>query len=323
MSRATIRFLNWIDYIDPSIYARFEAETGIHVDEVLYRSEDECVDRVTSGEPVDVVMADDLSAARLRRAGLLQPLDMERLPNFAQVRNERLRRPLFDPETDGHKYTSVMYFGSEGFMARLDQVGHVDSSWEVLFDPAFAGRVVMIDGAREILSVALYLLGGDTNTTDPVLLGRAADMLVEQRRLVHAYDAVRPWQRIAEGMGLVHCWDGDVARALEEGVTQVRYMLPKEGFTMWLDAPCVPAAASDQASAHRLLDFLLEPEIAAACANYSGYQPVVDAASPLVRSVVQRSLRLSELQIEYGTFHDDLSEFSDVYEAAYARVRAA
>jgi spermidine/putrescine-binding protein len=217
VSPRSLRLLIWADYLAPAVLSRFESETGIHVEGVWFRSEDEAVARVTAGEPFDVVVASDYIAERYRSAGVLQPLDMDRLPAFSGVTDARLRRPPHDPETNGHKYTSVLYFGTEGLAVRIDEVARAHSSWEALFDREFAGRIAMLDGAREVLSTALYLLGASPNTTDRDVLERATDMLVEQRRLVTTYDSDTPWRHIVDGVAVVHCYDGDVARAISAG----------------------------------------------------------------------------------------------------------
>ena len=322
MAERSLRLLCWADYLAPATLARFETETGIRIDGVWYTGEDAAAARVLAGEPFDVVVASDYFIERYRHAGVLQPLDTERLPGLAGVTDQRLRRPPCDPETDGRKYLSPLYFGTEGIAARIDLVTHVGLSWEMLFDPQFAGRIAMLDEAREVLSAALYLLGESPNSTDRDVLERATAMLIEQRPLVLRYDSDTPWRSIVDGVALVHCFGGDVARAINHGVAQVRYIRPHEGFTIWIDGPCIPAAAADPDAAHRFIEFLLDPAVAAANADHSGYHPAVDAADALIRSLVQRSMRPTHEQIETGTFLADVGESNEVYERCYARVRA-
>ena len=323
MAPRALRLLCWADYLAPAMLARFEADAGIRIDAVWYTGEDAAAARVLAGEPFDVVVASDYFVERYREAGVLRPLDLDRLPGLAGVTDHRLRRPPCDPETDGRKYLSPLYFGTEGIAVRIDQVAHVGLSWEVLFDPQYAGRIAMLDEAREVLSAALYLLGESPNSTDPDVLDRATAMLIEQRPLVLKYDSDTPWRSIIDGVAVVHCFGGDVARAINHGVSQVRYIRPREGFTIWIDGPCIPAAAADPDAAHSLIEFLLDPAVAAANVDHSGYHPVVSAADPLVRSLVQRSMRPTAEQIEAGTFLADVGEFNAVYESCYRKVRAA
>jgi len=322
MTASLIRLLNWNDYTAPAVLARFAAETGIAVEEVFVERNEDYIDRVTAGEVFDVIMPTDWAAAALANAGLLQPLDMERLPNWRHVTQPSFQHPPYDIGVGDQKYTSVYMFGTEGFAVALDKVEKPRRSWEMLYDPTYAGQIAMVDGSREVLAPALFLLGAGPNTTDRETIERATQMAIEQRRLVLAYDAQDVMRRIVDGVPLVHCWDGDVAAALTRGATGIRYMLPREGYRLWADAPCIPANAPDPDAAHRLLDFLLQPDVAAQNADFAGYQPVVPAAEPLIRSLVQRVVRPTDEQIAVGTFLRDLGEFNAVYEAAYQRVRA-
>jgi len=323
MAARSIRLLCWTDYLAPAVLSRFESETGIHVDGVWYANEDTAAARVLAGESFDIVVASDYMAERYRKAGVLQALDLDRLPGLAGVTDPRLRRPPCDPETDGHKYLSALYFGTEGLAVRIDQVGHIRSSWEMAFDPEYAGRIAMLGEAREVLSTALYLLGESANTTDRDVLERATAMLIDQRPLVVRYDSDTAWRSIVEGVAIVHCFGGDVARAINEGVTQVRYIRPHEGFTIWIDGPCIPTSAADPDAAHSFMEFLLDPAVAAASADFSGYHPVVSAAEPLMRSLVQRSMRPTSEQIESGTFLTDVGDSNAVYDECFNRVRAS
>ena len=47
------------------------------------------------------------------------------------------------------------------------------------------------------------------------------------------------------------------------------------------------------------------------------------AADPLIRSLVQRSMRPTDEQMARGTFLRDLGAFNATFEAGYAKVRAA
>jgi len=321
MTAASIRLLNWRDYLSPVCRSGFEKETGIRVDEVFVDSNDEFIARLADGEVVDVAIPTDWAVEALAGAGLLRPLDMGLLPNWRHVTHLHLREPPYDPGAGGEKYSSVYMFGTEGFAVRLDEVPVPHRTWEMLYDPAYAGRIVMVDGAREVLGPTLFLLGSDPNETDPGVLERATVKAVEQKPLVIAYDSSTESRSLLDRVVLMHCWDGDVAAAISQGAGPLLYVLPEEGFRVWADAPSIPASAPDPAAAHRFLDYLLIPEVAAQNANFTGYQPVVPAAEPLIRSLVQRSMRPTDEQIEAGTFLRDLGEVDAAYEECYRRIR--
>jgi spermidine/putrescine transport system substrate-binding protein len=318
---SSLRVLSWGRYLAPETLSEFEAETGIRVDETTINSNEEFVRRVTGGERYDVVMPEDWAAEVLIDAGLLQPLDMNLLPNWEQVTQPYFQAPPYDPGTGGVKYTSIFCFGTEGFAVRLDHIALPKKTWQMLYDPAYRGRIAMLDGSREVLGPALFLLASDPNTTDQALLDAAAAMAAAQKPLVVAYDTQGAAQAILDGVSIVECWDGDVAAAITQGAPGIRYVLPIEGYRVWADAPCIPVNAADAAAAHRFLDYLLQPRVAARNADHTGYQPVAPAADPLVRSLVQRSMRPTDEQLKAGTFLRDLGEFNESFEQSYAKVR--
>ncbi len=320
---SSIKLLNWADYLSADLLKGFEAATGIRVDETWVDRNDDFIVRVAAGERYDVIMPTDWAAEALLNAGLLQPLDLELLPHWEQVTQPYFQAPPYDPGVGGRKYTSVCYFGTEGFAVRLDRIAMPRKSWQMLYDPDFAGQISMLDGSREVLGPALFLLGADPNTTDAALLEQAAAMAVAQKPLVTMYDTKALARHILDGIPIVECWDGDVAAAISQGAPGIAYVLPSEGYRVWADAPCLPANAYEPAAAHRFLDYLLEPHVAAANADIMGYQPVVPAADPLVRSLVQRSMRPTDEQMRGGTFLRDLGESNAVFERSYAKVRSA
>jgi spermidine/putrescine transport system substrate-binding protein len=317
-----IRLLDWARYLSPHVLIDFEAKTGIAVQETTINSNEEFIRRVSAGERYDVALPEDWAAEALIKAGLLQPVDLEKLPNWEQVTQPYFQAPPYDPGTDGEKYTSIFCFGTEGFAVRLDKIAIPARSWQMLYDPEFRGRIAMLEGPRNVLGPALFLLASDPNTTDQALLDAATAIAVAQRPLVVSYDTQAAAQNIVDGVSIVQCWDGDAAAAISQGAPGIRYLLPNEGYRVWADAPCIPANAPNPAAAHRFLDYLLEPAVAAKNADYSGYQPVVPAAEPLLHSLVQRSMRPTDEQLRRGTFLRDLGPFNAAYEAGYARLHA-
>ncbi len=323
MASRSIRLLVWAEYLAPAVLARFETETGIHVDEVTFGGEDQAVARMTAGEAFDVVVASDYILERYRVAGLLQPLDMDRLPAFGGVTDARLRRPPHDPETDGHKYSSCCTSARRGSRCASTRSRTRAQRWKMLFDREYAGQIAMLGGAREVLRASplparqrLQLHRSRSGRRGD----RDADRPASSGRL---YDSSDVRSHLLDGTAIVHCWNGDAASALSHGVFQIAYLPPDEGFSAWMDAPFIPARAADPEAAHQLLDFLLRPEVAARNADFSGYMPALPAADALVKSAVQRSLQPLESQAARGVFQRDLGAFNGVYEEAFLRVLAS
>ena len=320
-----ITLYNWEFYSSPKALKGFEKLHGVKVVEKTFGSQDELykVMQKDSGA-FDVIMASDFWVKLLREGGLVQPLDMSRIPNFKYVTQPVFRKPSFDPEADGKKYSVPYMFGSVGFAVRLDKIHDPLPKWDILYDPAYKQQLSMLDGSREVLGPALFSLGYPLNTTDQAQLDEATAKAIKQKPLVTVYDSGSMKARILEGLPLVQCWDGDAVGAMNEmGLSKIRYVLPQEGYQIWADAVCVPTSAPSAYAAHLFLDYLLDPAVAAENANYLGYQPVVEAADPMIKSLVQRAMRPTPDVIAAGTLAEDLGEFNAAYDAAYEKVTKA
>lgn len=323
---SAITIFNWAEYMSPKVKKRFKKEKQCAVNEVFFDSNEQCVADVTARpDAYDICFPEEWAAEVLVKAGLLQPLDMSLIPNFANVTQPDFQRPPYDPGTDGNKYTVPYMFGSIGFAARLDLVADPPTSWQALYDPDYKKRIAMLDGSREVLGPALFLSGSSPNTTVQAELDSATDEAIKQKPLVGAYDSENMVANITgDEFVFVQCWDGDAIDATNKvGLSKVRYVMPDEGYVVWADALCVPKNAPNPYAAHVFLDFLLDPEVAAENANNTGYQPVIEAADPLITSLVQRAMRPTPDQLANGLYIEDLGEFNAAYEAAYEKVQKA
>lgn len=321
----TLVVYNWEYYMSPKVLKEFEKRHGVKVKEVYFPSSAALV-KGLNADPAgyDVVFPSDSFVTGLRDDGLLQPLDMSLIPNFANVTQPLFQKPPFDDESDGHKYSVPYMFGTTGFCVRLDKVRAPTDSWEMLWDKAYKGDIGMLNEARETVQVAMFLLGYSPNSTSQQELDEATAKLIEQKPLVAVYDSSNPGADIIAGRALRHCWDGDAVTAIKKlGLSKVKYVLPREGYMMWADGVCIPKKAPSPYAAHLFLNFLLDPEIAAENANYISYQPVVEAADPMITDLVQRAMRPTPEVIEGGVFATDPGDFAAQFDKAWEKVQKA
>ena len=79
----------------------------------------------------------------------------------------------------------------------------------------------------------------------------------------------------------------DAASEAGAGV-EVAYVIPKEGALKWFDLFAIPADAPHPDNAHKFIDFMLRPDIAAANTNYvfyaSGNKAALDLVDPEVKN---------------------------------------
>jgi len=278
----TLYFLNWADYIPEELIQKFEAETGAKVVLDTFESPEAMLAKLKAGadQEFSLVVAPDYYVLQMARDGLIAPLDKGKLKNLANL-DPFFLDPPYDP---GLQYSVPYLWGTTGIAYREDLVTGPVDSYAVLFDPeAQVGPFLLLDEMRETIGAALKYLGYSVNTTDPEALEKAKELLLAaKRRSVGFAGGLEALNRILAGdAALSLAYSGDVLQARQED-KRLRYALAKEGGTLWTDAMVVLKRGPAQELAYRFIDFLLEPENAAALAEYTRYATPVAQAIPLL-----------------------------------------
>lgn len=278
----TLYFLNWADYIPEDLLKKFAAETGAKVVLDTFESPEAMLAKLKAGadQEFSLVVAPDYYVLQMARDDLIAPLDKGKLKNLSNL-DLFFLDPPYDP---GLQYSIPYLWGTTGLAYREDLVRGPVDSYAVLFDPeAQVGPFLLLDEMRETIGAALKYLGYSVNTTDPEALEKAKELLLAaKRRSVGFAGGFEALNRILAGdAALSLAYSGNVLQAREED-ERLRYTLAKEGGTLWTDAMVVLKRGPAQDLAYRFIDFLLEPENAAALAEYTRYATPVAQAIPLL-----------------------------------------
>jgi spermidine/putrescine transport system permease protein len=269
----------WSGYIAPETVARFESRYQVKVNVDLYDSNEALLAKLQAGNAgYDVVCPSDYSVQVLLAQDLLLPLDHSRLPNLRHVDPTFLDR-AYDP---GNAHSVPYFWGTAGIAYDRSRVHERVDSWSALWDPRYAGRILMLDDAREAFGAALKMRGHSLNTTDPRLLEAARDDLLRQKPLVRAYNSSNFEDVLLSGdVWLAQGWSGQFAKAIEQNPA-IAYVIPKEGSTLFIDNLAIPRDAAHPELAHAFLDFAMEPEIAAEICRTMQYSSPNRDALPLL-----------------------------------------
>jgi spermidine/putrescine transport system substrate-binding protein len=280
---------NWIEYIDiddngdsPTIL-RFMEETGIDVDymEGVNSNEDwfgRYQPQLAAGDPIgiDLAVLTDYMAARMIRLEYLETIDHANVPNIANLA-PALQSPGFDPNRD---YTLPWQSGFTGLAFDIDQTGRELTSLQDLLDPAFAGKVGLLEGYADTVPLFLLMNGQDPQTASVDDYVAVTDRIAEaiasgQIRQVYGNDYLDALLNgdLAVSLG----WSGDIT-ANQEDAPNLHFAFPEEGFMIWNDNMLIPKGAANKANAEAWMNFYYDPVNAAELAAYIWYvSPVVGA----------------------------------------------
>lgn len=277
----TVNVLVFSEYLPQDVLDDFRKDTGVEAKVANFASNEELLGKLRGGAAdYDVVSPSDYMVRRLAALKLVRPLDRAKLPTFANLDPDMLGRS-FDPT---NAYSVPLFWGTTGIGYNKKKVAGPVDSWAVLFDPKYKGQVLMLNDPRELLAAALRKDGRDPNATDPATIAAAVDALRKQKDLVKVYDSDAFFEKLAAGdVALAHGFNGQFAKVIADKPDELAYVIPKEGATLWIDNLAIPASAKRADNAHKLIDYLNRPEVAARVANFAAYATPNKAARAKVK----------------------------------------
>ncbi|MDO4832364.1 MAG: spermidine/putrescine ABC transporter substrate-binding protein [Clostridia bacterium] len=290
----TLNVYNWGEYISDGsedsldVNKYFEKLTGIKVNYTNFDSNEDMYAKLKSGGAnYDVITPSDYMIERLADEGLLEKLNMDNIPNFKYISDEY--KGLYFDKNDEH---SVCY--NVGYVALIYNSKLVDKkpdSWEALWDEKYAGNILMFNNPRDAFGIAQLILGQDLNTTDPKDWALAYDKLLSEKNVVRSYVMDEIFNIMESGAAaLAPYYVGDFL-TMKDNNPDLEIAYPKEGANIFVDSMCIPTTCQNKGAAELYINFMEEPEIALANAEYICY----GTPNKIVRYLDEYSLRDSSV----------------------------
>ena len=265
---------NWGEYIDDEevdVVAAFENLTGCKVNYTTFESNENMYSKLAGGGvSYDVIIPSDYMIERLVSEERLEKLDYANIPNYAKYFDSEQYGYLVEGEIE--QYAVIYNVGTTVLIYNTKYVDEKPTSWDVLWDSQYKGKVLMFNNPRDAFAIAQALLGQDLNTVSKADWDAAAQLLIEQR------EKVSPQYVMDEVFNLME--SGDYAFAtyyagdyelMTESNPDLDFAFPKEGVNTFYDAMCIPVGSQNKRGAEAFINFMMEPEIALANAEYIYY----------------------------------------------------
>lgn len=300
----TLHLYNWGDYIDPDLITKFEEETGYVVSYETFDSNEAMYTKVSQGGTAyDLTVPSEYMIERMIDEDRLIELDHSRIKGLENIDPDLLDM-AFDPD---NRYSIPYFWGTLGIVYNTQFVEEgAIQHWDDLWNPRFEDKIMLIDGAREVMGFGLNSLGYSVNSRDKGELTEAAkklDLLTPNVKAIVA-DEIKMYM-IQEESSVAVTFSGEVADMMWEN-ENLHYVIPPEGSNLWFDNFVIPKTAQNIDAAYAFINFMLRPENAAQNAEYVGYSTPNTAALELMPAEI----------VEDEQFYpsDETMEHLEVYE---------
>ena len=293
----TVNFANWPLYIDTGhkTLQEFTAATGITVNysEVIQEVSD-WVGKISpilrSGQSIGydmMVVTNGFWFSELVSAGELVPLDQSMLVNFHKYAAPRFQHRSFDP---GNTYSIPWASGTTGIAWNPKFIQEPVTSINALWNPAWKGRIGMISDSQDVGNFGLLKLGINPETSKPADWQAAAKVLTQQKHLVRGYYGQSYIDELVAGNTWVSmAWSGDIFQQNLSSGSQLKFVIPDEGGTLWTDNMMIPKYAQNPMDAMLLMDWYYQPQIAAQLTESINYISAVPGAQPLIAAAAAKA----------------------------------
>jgi spermidine/putrescine-binding protein len=252
----TLNLYAWSEYVPQQLLDDFSKKYGITVNYDTYSSNEEMLAKLQAGASgYDVIIPSDYTVAIMVNQDMLEPIDLNQLTNFGNLDPRFVNRD-YDP---GNQYTIPYQWGTTALIYDKTVVPTEPKSWIDLWDPSYDSRLVFLDDEREVMGMALEVLGYDKNSTNEDELKQAEEKLIELKPNILKFDSDAPETALVSGeawAGLVY--NGNASLALQEN-SNIAYICPTEGCTIWFDNLAIPKGAPHKDAAMLFLNWVLDP----------------------------------------------------------------
>lgn len=275
LAGTTLTVYNWGEYISDGsddmidVNAEFERITGIKVNYLMFESNETMYSQIKSGGiTYDIIIPSDYMIQRLIKENELLKIDIDKISNYKFV-DEKYKNTHFDPNNE---YSIPYSVGMVGIIYNTAQVGtDIEHSWNVLWDEKYKDKALNFNNPRDGFMTAQMLLGQDLNSTNKADWDKAAELLKKGKDNLQSYVMDEVYGKMETGEAAIAPYYAGDFLTMHEVNEDLAFFYPKEGTNVFIDSICIPKSSKNYQAALMYINFLLEPQIATANAEYIGY----------------------------------------------------
>lgn len=294
-----LRIAGWDVYADPLHsdktigYASFEQETGVKIQFTPLKNLDDIVSAAESDVEYDIFIISNEGIRQLHDMGLVSPLDLAALPNYQNLHHNL-------KYSEWSQFASKVYavpwaWGPTGLMYDKDVISNPDS-WNILWDPKYAGKVGMWDDVSMIWVTALSL--GYTNVyslTKTQLKAVKEKLYAFNNNAAYYYKGGDEEIELAKQGKLVayNSWYDPSSRLSAEG-KNFAMTIPREGAVGMFDSYMLSKKSKLNKISHQFINHQISPAIQYQMVKNTGLAPANIEALRLFKPSEIKALHLDD-----------------------------
>jgi spermidine/putrescine-binding protein len=298
----TLNLLVWEGYADPSFVKAFEEQNHCKVSASYMGSSDELVAKLRGGSAgnYDVISPSSDVATSIVKAGLAAPLDLSKIPSYAQLSPQLTSLALV--HANGQVYGVPFMWGPDPLIYDTTVFPQPPDSWNVLWDTKYKGKVAVWDDLSTVY-MAAQVLGFDK--PDPSQLYNLSDQQLEavKKKLLELKPNIRKmWATGGELTNLFENHEVVIAMGwplntaeLKKANFPVGETIPKENTTGWIDHLMVTAGSENKEPATAFLEYMIEARTQKLVTDITRYVPANPQAAQFMTPDDVKTLHLDDV----------------------------
>ncbi len=294
-----LEIYNWSDYDSPATFKGFQnlpaaKKAGLTLHQTFFSSNDELLAKLhAGGSNYDIIVPSQNAVGELIQENELMKLDRALLPNLKNLDPDFLKSS-YDPTGEYHvikDYGITMFFYQNTVVTEKPK--SMLDFYNLFSKYHSKGRINILDGAEEVVPLALMALGMDPNTDNDADYTKVSGFLTKIRPYVTTINSVYIDDASAGKIILGQGWNGDILRvaAARKKQGDITTVIPTGMSEIWSDNWCIPSTAPDPVAAHAWINYLLDPAVSSRDMQYAAYPtPIPKALAMLPENLKHNDL---------------------------------
>ncbi len=256
----TLHIFTWANYTDDELLRSFKDKTGIQVVVDTFDSNETMLAKVQAGggKAYSIIYPSDYMVTQMAKSSMLTPLDQSRLKG-ADNWLANWQDPVYDK---GNAHSIPTVWGTTGLVFDPEKIDGDLTGWDYVWDNVdrLDRQITLINDPREVLGATLQYLGYSLNSTKKAEIEEAYDKLLEIKSTVSSFKTNGWEDQLASGdLTLSMAYSQDAIALMEES-SNLKYVVPDTGSSLWTDTMVIPKTAPNPDAAYEWINFILEPD---------------------------------------------------------------